>query len=139
MLLLEVKGGHLAERPVPSMGVVPGLDEVEDGHAGLGLITEALPLDELGLEGREEALAHRVVVGVADGAHRGPDTSLFAPQPEGNGCVLRALVAVMNDLIGSTLLERHVERIEHEVSLQIRLHGPADDASAPRVDHNRQI
>ena len=42
---------------MPSVGIVPGLDEVEHGHSGLGLITEAFPLNEFGLERGEEALA----------------------------------------------------------------------------------
>ena len=31
---------------MPSVGIVPGLDEVEHGHSGLGLITEAFPLND---------------------------------------------------------------------------------------------
>lgn len=76
------------------MGVVPGFDEVEDGHADLCLISEALPLDELGLEGREEALAHRVVVRVTDGPHRGTDSRFLAAQAEGDRRVLSALIAI---------------------------------------------
>ena len=37
-------------------GVVPALDELEDGHAGLGLGLELPPVKQLALEGREEAL-----------------------------------------------------------------------------------
>ncbi len=44
VLLFVVDGRHLTERGVPSVRVVPGLDEVEDGHPSLGLISEALPL-----------------------------------------------------------------------------------------------
>ena len=55
---------------MPSVGIVPGLDEGEHGHSGLGLIPEALSFDQLGLEGGEEALAHHVVVGVTDRAQR---------------------------------------------------------------------
>jgi hypothetical protein len=39
------------------MRVVPALDELEDGHLGLGLDAEAAPIEELAFERREEALA----------------------------------------------------------------------------------
>ena len=78
VLLFVVERRHLAEGGVASVGIVPGLNEVEHGHPGLGLIAEALTLDEFGLECGEEALAHRVVIGVADGPQRGPDAGLFA-------------------------------------------------------------
>ena len=45
---------------MPSAGIVPGFDEVEHGHARLGLIPESFPLDEFSLERREKALTHRV-------------------------------------------------------------------------------
>ena len=53
--------------------VVPAFDEVEDGEAGVGLSWEPLSIEQLALERCEEALAERVVVGVADTAHRGPN------------------------------------------------------------------
>ena len=71
MVPLEVERGFLTEAGVTSMRVVPSLDEVEDGHSGLGLVAEAVLVEELALEGGGEALAERVVVGVADGAHGG--------------------------------------------------------------------
>jgi len=51
------------------MRVAPFLDEVEAGHADLGLISEAVLIDEFAPEGGEEALAVRVVVRIAGGAH----------------------------------------------------------------------
>jgi hypothetical protein len=70
------------------MRVVPALDEVEDGHLGLGLVAEAVAVEELTLERGEEALAERVVVGVADGVHGWAHPGTLAPQAEGNGGVL---------------------------------------------------
>jgi hypothetical protein len=54
--------------------VVPALDPREDLHARLreGLLHS--PIDELALEAAEEALCHRLVIGVADAAHRGAYT-----------------------------------------------------------------
>src|SRR2546426_729476 len=66
---------------MPAARVVPALDEVEDAEAGLGRRWEALPIEQLALEGCEEALAEGVVVGVTHAAHRGPDPGLATPEP----------------------------------------------------------
>ena len=47
------------KRLVPTVRVVPALDELEDGHAGFHLAPEPPAVQELALEGGEEALAHR--------------------------------------------------------------------------------
>ena len=85
---LEGELGLLTEAGVASMRVVPALDEVEDGHSGLGLDLEAVLVEELALEGGEEALAESVVVGVADGAHGGTHAGMLASEAEGDGSVL---------------------------------------------------
>ena len=54
------------ERQVPAVGVVPPLDELEDGQAGLNLGGEPPPVEQLALERREETLAEGVVVRVPD-------------------------------------------------------------------------
>jgi hypothetical protein len=59
---------------MPPTRSVPAADEVEDGEARLGRRREPLPIEQLAVEGREEALAERVVVGITHRAHRGPDT-----------------------------------------------------------------
>ena len=43
-------------------GVVPTFDELEDGHAGLGLGAEPGAVNQFTLQGSEEALAHGVGV-----------------------------------------------------------------------------
>ena len=58
------------------MRIVPALDEVEDSETSLDLVLETRSIEELALERGEEALAHRVVVGVADRAHRRPHAHL---------------------------------------------------------------
>src|SRR5213593_1048818 len=95
---------------MPPARVVPALDEVEDGEACLGRCREPLPIEQLALERREEALAERVVVGIADRAHRGPGVGLTTAEPEGDRRVLAALIRVMNDVGGPTLLDGHVQR-----------------------------
>ena len=73
---------------MPPPRIVPALDEVEDGEARLGRCREPLPIEQLALEGREEALAERVVVGIAHGTHRGPNAGLATAEPEGDRRVL---------------------------------------------------
>jgi hypothetical protein len=65
---LVVDRREVVESGVPSAGVVEAFDVVEDGHLRLGLRAESRSIDELALEAGEEALAHCVVVRVADRA-----------------------------------------------------------------------
>ena len=60
------------------MRVVPGFDEVEDGHASLDLGAKRLLVEQLALKRCEEALAHRVVIAVGHRAHRGTHARLLA-------------------------------------------------------------
>jgi hypothetical protein len=76
---------------VAAARVVPALDEFEDGQAGLDPGLEAAAVEEFALEGGEEALAERVVVGVADRSHRRAHTHLPTPQAKRNPRVLAAL------------------------------------------------
>src|SRR2546425_1083676 len=87
---------------MPAARIVPAFDEVEDGKARLYLGAEPLAIEQLALEGREEALAQGVVVRVADAAHRRPDASLATPLAERDRRVLAALVGVMNDVLRLT-------------------------------------
>ena len=78
------------------MRVVPPFKEVEDGETGLDLGREPATVEEFALEGREEALTHRVIVGITDRAHRRPHAGRLAAEAEGEGRVLTALVGVMD-------------------------------------------
>ena len=51
-------------------GVVPAFDELEDGHARLGLGPERPAVEQLAFEGGEEALHRCVIPAVAGTAHR---------------------------------------------------------------------
>ena len=70
------------------MGVVPAFDELEHRDARLELRAEAVAIEKLALERGEEALAHRVVVRVADRPHRGPHVGFPAALAEGDRGVL---------------------------------------------------
>src|SRR6267142_168935 len=58
--------------------VVPAFDKGEADDLRLGLRGKAATFQQLAFEGREEALAHRIVVGVADRSHRRPHTGFPA-------------------------------------------------------------
>jgi len=45
---------------------------------------------------------------------------------------------MMDDPVGPPLAQRHVERVEHEVGLEVRRHRPAHDAAAEHVEHDRE-
>jgi len=54
----EVDGRTIAEGGVPPPGIVPALEELKDGHAGLRLVLELALLEQFAFQGREVALAH---------------------------------------------------------------------------------
>src|SRR2546428_1472167 len=124
---------------MPAARVVPALDEVEDAEAGLGRRWEALPIEQLALEGCEEALAEGVVVGVTHAAHRGPDPGLATPEPEGDRGVLAALVGVMDDVGGTALRHGPVQRRPDELRPEMGFPGPAGDAPTPRAEDDGEI
>ena len=46
---------------MPPAWIVPSLDELEDGHACVGVGPEPAPVKKLAFQRREETLAHRVI------------------------------------------------------------------------------
>ena len=62
---LEFGGWDVAERLVQAGGVEPG-DPLDDRELELGAVAPDAVGDQLALEGVDEALGQRVVVGVAD-------------------------------------------------------------------------
>jgi len=94
---------------------------------------------QLAFEGGEEALAQRVVVGVADRAHGWAQAGLTAAVAERDRGVLRALVGVVNDVVGSPLPDGPLERVEHQFRAQVVGHRPTDHPAAEGIeDHHRR-
>src|ERR1700724_998766 len=104
--------------------VVPAFDKGEAGDLRLGLRRKAATFQQLAFEGREEALAHRIVVGVADRSHRRPHTGFLATFAECQRRILAALVAVMDDAVRPSLADRHFQRIQHQLGAQMIGHRP---------------
>ena len=74
----------------------------------------AAAIEQLAFESGEEALAHGVVIGVADRAHRGTHARIAAALAERDRGVLRTLVGMMDHILRSACHQRHVQRIEHQ-------------------------
>ena len=65
------------------------------------------------------------------------DHHVVAYDDEGGGKAGRLLWTLdMLGHVGASLLKRHVQRIQYEVGLQVRLHRPTDHTSAPGIDDN---
>jgi hypothetical protein len=79
--------------------VVPAFDKVEESEARVGLGAEAFAIEQLALEGREEALTHGVVVGVAHTAHRRADAGVTTAPSEGERRVLGEFKRLSQHLI----------------------------------------
>jgi len=120
------------------MRVVPALDEVEDGESRFALSLEPMLHEQLALERRVKAFAHRVVVAISDRSHRRKDSRFFAALAERNGRILRALVGMMHHAPWLAAIDRHVERVEDEFFAHMIGHGPADDAAAIHVENHRK-
>ena len=97
--LPEMYRRDVAQCRVRSASVVEPLYEAEDFVPDHGHGRRSPAVEKVALERREEALAHRVVVYVADGAHRLHEVRLLAPRPEGERGVPGALFAVMDDRV----------------------------------------
>jgi hypothetical protein len=82
MMPLELDRREVAKRGMPAPRIVPALYELEHAHLRLGLCAEATLGEQFALESREEALAHRVIVAIADTAHGRPDSGFPATQPK---------------------------------------------------------
>ena len=52
---------------------------------------------------------------------------------------MAALVAVVDDVLGPPLANRHLHRVQHQFGAQVVRHRPADDLAAPGVEHDGEI
>src|SRR6516225_471556 len=101
MTTLVVDRGEIPDRGMTTARVVEALDEFEHRDPCLGLRLEPAPVEKLAFQRGEEALAHGIVVGVSDRAHRGAHNGLAAAIAELNRGVLRALVGVVDHALRS--------------------------------------
>jgi len=57
---------------------------------------------------------------------------------KGNRRVLTALIGVMDNVLRSSSVQRHVQRVENKLCAQVIGHCPTNDASAVNVEHDRK-
>src|SRR5215212_4311515 len=118
----------MPERRVPAPGVVEALDVFEDNRPHYLTVRPRVAVDQLPLQGRDEALGHRVVVSVGYRSHRRQESCFFEAATELHRGVLATSVLVVNQpRLWPASIDRHVQRIEHEPSPQVVRHGPAYD------------
>jgi hypothetical protein len=78
-----------------------------------------LTVERLAVERGEEAVAHRVVAGIADRPRRRADAGLFASQAERHGRALGSRAAMADDILRPSPADRHVRRVDDEPGLQV--------------------
>ena len=119
--------------------IVEAFDERERRIARLDLCLEPAAIEKLAFEGGEEALAHGIVVCVADRTHRGAHARVTAAVTELDRGVLRTLVGVMDHARGPPRQKRHVQSVKHQLRGERGGHRPADDAATVRIEHDSKI
>lgn len=83
-----------------------------------------------------------VVIAVAPAANRRPYTCLSEPLSVSNGDLLRASVRMMNETVRAprlTVVQRLLQRIEHEVGSHGAADPPADNAPGKQVNHEGHV
>ncbi len=91
---------EVARRRVGGVTGCRTFDAAEDRHPSLAVRAEAVPVKQLAFPRREVALAHGVVVGIADRAGRGADAGVLAAAAESQRGMSRALIAMVDDVQG---------------------------------------
>src|ERR1035441_10504666 len=97
--------------------VVPTLQPGKHVHSRIDLVREAPANYDLSFQGGEKRLGHRVIVSIADPAHRGPDARFRAALAKVVAGVLAAAVRVMDYPSGPSLRDRHVQGGQHQLGV----------------------
>ena len=112
---------------MPATTVVEGFDVFEDRSTGLPATDVVVSVDELRLEGREEALRDGVIPAIALAAHAADDSAFAEPAPVVLARVLDAAVRVMDEAnLGAPGPQGHAQGVEGERPVEVRVQGPAD-------------
>jgi len=124
-------GGRDVSDRLEEAAVVEPVDPFEGGGLDrLEAARRSSAADHLGLEEADHTFGKGIVVGVADAADRRLDPDLGQALGVLDGNVLDAPVAVMDQPITlqwPPVMERLLQRIQHEACLQGAGHPPADD------------
>jgi hypothetical protein len=117
--------------PRHSAGAARGIDRSTQGHE----VSRKLGSNPTGSSNI------LTVVAVADAAHQRLDAGFGQALGILYGHVLRPPVQVVNKLAANRppLVQRLLERIQHEAGVRRTAHPPADDAPGEHVDHERYV
>jgi hypothetical protein len=97
-------------------------------------------VDQLPLERGNEALGHRVVVGIGHRSHRGQKAFFPEPAPELHRGVLAAPIGVVNQRRRwPARVNGHVHGIEDQFRPKVVRHGPSYDPPGVSVEHEREV
>src|ERR687893_277419 len=130
----------MSQGGVSSPGIVEALDVLEDRTPRYVPSRPRVAVDQLPLERGNEALGHRVVVGIGHRSHRGQKTLFPEPAPELQGGVLAAPIGVVNQPSRwPASVDGHVHGIEDQFRPKVVRHGPSYDSAGVSVEHEREV
>src|SRR6185295_20415463 len=106
------------------------------------MVPRAFAPNHFGLEEADDRFGKRIVIRVAAAADGRLDAGVGQPFRIPHRHVLRAAIAVMNQIAGmdvAAVIDGLVQGIEDKISHQGRGDAPADDASREDIDDERDI
>ena len=122
------------------LAVVEDLEVVEDRVGQLDARLPPLSVHKFGLHSSPEGFDHRVVVVVADRAHRRHDTGTLGAVGEGPGGELHAAIAVNNDAgLRIAISDRHRQRVGDQGRGLAGVDRPPDDSPGERIEDHRAV
>jgi len=92
-----------------------------------------MTIQQLAFQRGEETLTECVVVAISNRSHGWSHIRFPASFSEGKRSVLAALIGVVNNALGTPLLNGHLQGIHHQFCPQVIRHRPAHDPSAKGV------
>jgi transposase len=138
--LLVVGGTQVAQRRVTPHPVVEPFDVVEDRYPGRLPAGETMPVKQLALQARHEALGDGVIQRRSRPAHRRHDTCFFEPLAERQRGVLHTPVGMVNQpRSGFASPEGHLQSVDHELRAEMVGHRPADHLPGVDVEDEGEI
>jgi len=115
---------------VPTLAIVPHLDELEQGPLGVAVCGESLDTEQLVLERREEALGHSVVVAVALGTHALTEPVVCEFRPVTATRILAAPIRVQHQSRKFDRLVPALKKLVEAGELNMKVALRAQDAAA---------
>ena len=121
-------------------GAFVDLQVLEDEASGSFSAQQRRAQNQLLFERAEEALAGGVVPAVPFAAHAAGHSVRVEDHEVFGAAVLAAAVAVVQKAAGrATSPQRHLERRQDQLLIDVFAHRPADDATRKQIEHHRQI